>query len=174
MSSFCLHTWLALTSTKAQISQTCKHCISAKVVVWQPCLLKPCMMGYKVENGALLSIDAFQIYNLNQQAFVLQCRVRNGYFWNKSCIVATVTFLGKPDCHALLSSGWPDQPTIPGEAKRLCALSGVRLWELEDWYLPGHPSCDQTLWSQPGLWQCGVWFSPHYVLPRFSTSLKPL
>lgn len=74
-----------------------------------------------------------------------------------------------PDCHALVSSGWPDQPTVPREAKRLRSLSGVRLRELENRYLLGHPTCDSTLWSQPGLQQCGVCLSEDYF-----TSLKPL
>lgn len=66
------------------------------------------------------------------------------------------TLLGKLDCGALVSSGWPDQPAVPGQVKRLRALSGVWLRELEDRYLPGHPSGYQTLRSQPGLRQCGV------------------
>lgn len=71
-------------------------------------------------------------------------------------------WLRRPDCHASISSGWPDQPAVSGEAEGLCPLSGVWLWELENWYLPWHPSCDQTLRSQPGLWQRGVFLSTFY------------
>lgn len=79
----------------------------------------------------------------------------------------------RSDSFASLSSGWPDQPAIPGEAEGLRPLSGVWLWKLEDWYLPGHPSCNKTIWSQPSLWQCGV-FSSIFNFLRHFTSSHPL
>lgn len=75
---------------------------------------------------------------------------------SKYFIFTSETHLWRPDCHASESSGWPHQPAVPGEAQGLCPLSRVWLWELEDWYLLGHPSCNQTLRSQPGLRQCGM------------------
>lgn len=109
--------------------------------------------------------------------FEMQCRVRNMPFLTLHCkkqlplnqLLCCVLYC-KPDCHALVSSGWPDQPTVPREAKRLRPLSGVWLRELENWYLFGYPSRDPTLWSQPGLRQCGVCLSKYFlpVLNLFS------
>lgn len=139
-----------------------KHCTQER---WYYCLF---IKLQKLSNTAHDSKGAFWQCKVNRQALLLQYGEQKCCCPNKCCIVASVAWLGRPDCHASIFSGWPDQPVVPGEAEGLCPLSGVWLWELEDWYLPGHPSCDQTLRSQPGLWQCGVCLSTFHSIKHLT------